>query len=213
MSMLPSPAAVRGASPDLTRRLLVALRPLEGESLLKLQADEVSRLATALPDVESVSYDRAFPNTLRVRVQLEQPLAVLRHGDEWWLVSRRGRVTARLAVGARLDLPRIWLRQSVPVTLGGTLGTGGGADDVAALAPLRSARLEKRVTTVGVAQGQITYKLHGGVELRVGSAADLPLKLAIARTILAGTSVVSYLDVSVPERPVALTNPQVSGRP
>ena len=51
--------------------------------------------------------------------------------------------------------------------------------------------------------GQWIYVLHGGLELRVGTRLELPLKLEVARRILARTPVVGYLDVSVPERPVA----------
>ena len=54
--------------------------------------------------------------------------------------------------------------------------------------------------------------MRGGLSLRAGTAENLPLKLAIARQILAQTSVVGYLDVSVPERPVAGADPQVSSR-
>ena len=95
---------------------------------------------------------------------------------------------------------------------GATLGAGGGAAEVAALAPVRAAGLSARVLNVGINGGQVTYALRGGLELRVGSAENLPLKLAIARQILGHTTVVGYLDVSVPERPVAGDNPQVSGK-
>ena len=202
---------VEGVSPALATRVRAALQPLEGESLLKLRTDDVVRLATALPRVEGVSYDRAFPNTLRVRVEPEQPLAVLRRGAEWWLVSRRGRVMARLAPDRWLGMPRIWVTKKVDIALGGMLGAGGGAEEAAALVPLSAAGLSARVSTVRIAGGQIVYVLRGGLELRVGTADNLALKLAVARQILAGTSLVGYLDVSVPERPVAGTNPQVSG--
>ncbi len=202
---------VEGVSPALASRVRAALQPLEGESLLKLHSDDVARLATALPPVESVTYDRSFPNTLVVRVEPEQPLAVLRRGNEWWLVSRRGRVMARLAPGRLLGMPRIWVTKKVDVALGTMLGPGGGAEEAAALVPLRAAGLESRVSTVQITDGQIVYVLRGGLELRVGKADNLALKLAVARRILSGTDVVGYLDVSVPERPVAGSNPQFSG--
>jgi len=202
---------IQGAPPALARGVLAALQPLEGESLLKVRASDVSRLATALPRVEGVSYDRSFPNTLRVRIEPEQPLAVLRRGNEWWLVSRRGRVMAKLAPDRLLTLPRIWVTKRIDITLGGTLADGGGAEEAAALAPVRAAGFGRHVVTVRLARAQVAYILRGGVELRVGTTENLPLKLAVAREILARTSVAGYLDVSVPERPVAAGNPQVSG--
>ena len=202
---------IEGAAPALASEIRTALQPLEGESLLKLHTGEVGRLATALPRVESVTYDRSFPNTLVVRVEPEQPLAVLRRGNEWWLVSRRGRVMARVATDHLLGMPRIWVTKKVDVALGAMLGPGGGAEEAAALVPLRTAGLESRVSTVHIANGQLVYVLRGGLELRVGRAHNLALKLAVARRILVRTNLVGYLDVSVPERPVAGTNPQVSG--
>jgi cell division protein FtsQ len=203
---------VEGASPPVARRVEAALRPLEGESLLKVRGDEVARLATALPAIASVTYDRAFPNTLRVRIDTEQPLAVVRRGVEAWLVSRRGRVIKRIAQGTHRTLPRIWLRQSVPLSLGGTLAAGAGAEETAMLGALRGAGLADRVGSVHADQaGQWIYVLHGGLEVRVGTRSELALKLAIARRILDMTSVTGYLDVSVPERPVAGQVAQLSG--
>jgi hypothetical protein len=188
-----------------------ALRPLEGESLLKVKTDDVSRLATALPDVASVSDDRAFPSTLRVRVEPEQPLAVVRRGSDSWLVSRRARVMQQVPKGSFDGLPRVWVPQSVSVTLGETLGAGAGAAEVKALAPIRTAALGVPVLTVRIDHDQVEYVLRGGLELRVGSTENLPLKLAVARAILRRTALAGYLDVSVPARPVAGTNPKVSG--
>ncbi|MHB8641450.1 MAG: cell division protein FtsQ/DivIB [Gaiellaceae bacterium] len=203
---------VEGVPPKLAQQVEAALQPIEGVSLLKLNGMEVQRLATALPQVADVSYDRAFPNTLRVHVVAEQPLAVLRRAGDSWLVSRRGRVIEKLAQGALPSLPRIWVKAATNVTLGGMLPAGGGAEQAAALAPAREAGLE-RVSTVTIDNaGQIVYVLRGGLQVRVGTNDNLPLKLAIARTILASTTVGGYLDVSVPERPVALGDSQVSTR-
>lgn len=202
---------VEGVPPALAHRVQTALEPLEGTSLLKVKPDDVSRLATALPDVASVSYDRAFPNTLRVRVEPEQPLAVLRRGAESWLVSRRGRVMQKIPQRTFDTLPRVWVPRSVDVTLGTTIGAGDGAAEVAALAPVRAAGLSSRVLTVQIDAGQVTYAMRGGLELRVGSTDNLPLKLAVARELLGREALTGYLDVSVPERPVAGSNPKVSG--
>jgi cell division septal protein FtsQ len=201
---------VEGASPQLARRVEEALRPVEGTSLLALDGAEVSRLATRLPEVADVSYDRAFPNTLRVRVVPEQPVAVLHRGTQAWLVSGTGRVLASIKPGTHAGLPRIWQPQGNEPTLGATLGSDG-AGEVAALAAVRGTALARRIQSVQVADGQYTYVLRGAVQLLVGDPTDLALKLAVADQILARTPVVDYLDVSVVERPVARVEPQVSG--
>jgi hypothetical protein len=48
---------VEGVRPSVARRVEMALRPLEGESLLKVRSGEVERLATALPSIASETYD------------------------------------------------------------------------------------------------------------------------------------------------------------
>jgi cell division septal protein FtsQ len=202
---------VQGVSPRLAGQVENALQPLEGRSLLTIDAASVSDLTDGLPSVAGVTYDRAFPNTLRVHVIPEAPLAVVRRGVEAWLVAASGRVMARIPQGTHTTLPRIWLPTSVDVQLGGTLAPGGGAEEVAALGPVRDARLPQRIARVRVDKGQYTYVLRGGFELRVGEPENLPLKLEIARRILAQTPVFGYLDVSVVERPVAGLDPQVSG--
>jgi cell division protein FtsQ len=202
---------VEGVRPPAARRVEAALRPLEGKSLLKVRGDEVARLATALPMIASVSYDRAFPNTLRVRVVAEEPVAVVRRGVEAWLVSRRGRVIKRIALGTHRALPRIWLRESVAMSIGGTLAPGGGAEQVTMLDALRGARLAPRVQSVHDEDGQWIYVLRDGHEVRVGTRFQLALKLAIARRILDRTPALGYLDVSVPKRPVAGADSQLSG--
>jgi hypothetical protein len=62
---------------------------------------------------------------------------------------------------------------------------------------------------------ELTLVLGGGLEVRLGDAGDLRLKLAIARRILRTTGAAAagqgYLDVSVPERPVLFSNSQVGG--
>ncbi len=202
---------VQGVSPRLAAQVEEALKPLEGRSLLNVDAASVSNLTDALPSVAGISYDRAFPSTLRVHVTPEAPLAVVRRGVEAWLVADSGRVMARIPQGTHTTLPRIWLPTSVDVQLGGTLAPSGGADEVAALAPVRGTRLPQRIARVHVDKGQYTYVLRGGFELRVGEPENLPLKLEVARRILAQTPVFGYLDVSVVERPVAGLDPQASG--
>ena len=202
---------VRGADAKLDRRVATALAPLRGTSLLKVHGPEVRRLATALPAVAGVTYDRAFPNTLRVSVQAEEPVAVVRHGTGAWLVSRQGRVLATIRQRTHVSLPRIWLAQPLGVPVGGTLASGDGAEEVTLLDALRGAPLAREIGTVRQAQGQWIYVARGGLEIRVGDTTDLPLKLAIAAEILRHAPVTGYLDVSVPQRPVARANSQVSG--
>ena len=202
---------VRGGGAKLNRRVERALAPLEGSSLLRVHEAAVQRLATALPNVAAVSYDRAFPNTLRVTVERETPVAVVRHGTGAWLVSRRGRLLAQIAQRTHKGLPRIWLADPLGVPVGGTVAPGSGAEQVQLLDAIRGEALERQIRSVRQLDGQWVYMLRGGLQVRVGDRSNLPLKLAVAGRILQQTPLTGYLDVSVPQRPVATTDSQVSG--
>jgi len=158
---------VRGVDPKLARQVEAVLEPLRGVSLLKVHGDQVARLATSLPSVAGVTYDRAFPNTLRVVVEAEEPAAVVRHGAGAWLVSRRGRLLGRIAQRTHRRLPRIWLAGALGVPVGATLAPGAGAEEVALIDALRGAALSRQVRSVRQVDGQWTYLLRGGLQLRV----------------------------------------------
>ena len=98
-------------------------------------------------------------------------------------------------------------------TVGGVLGADTAAGRAAlALAPLRALGFRAQVASVVTRNAELTFVLRSGLELRLGDTSDLGLKLAVARRIfgVSGLSVGGYVDVSVPQRPVA-GEPQVEG--
>jgi len=201
---------VVGAAPGIDRQVKEALVPLRGTSLLALEGGALERRVEALPTVVSARYDRAFPHTLRLHVVPETPVAALRRGRETWLVSARGRVIAPLAKGAEPSLARIWVKRSAAVAAGAFLAPGEGGTAARALA--LAARFPAHVATVSLAHGELLFRLRSGLELRLGDPTDVRLKLAIARRALGRLPPGSaYVDVSVPGRPVAGTDSQVSG--
>ena len=195
--------AVEGAPPEVAAEVRKALAPTIGESLLEVDLATLAHRAASVPMVADASFDRAFPHTLRITVVPETPVAVLRHGSSSWLVAAGGRVVAELGRGARPGLPRIWLKRDVEVLLGQRIA-GLQLQAVNAVAPLRSRPLPVAVGSVVATREELTLVLRTGLELRLGDATDLPVKLEVARHVvprLAGAS--GYLDLSVPERPVA----------
>jgi cell division protein FtsQ len=201
--------AVSGGTPALQAQVQKALTPFLGTSLLALNGRSLERRVDALPTVQSMRYDRAFPHTLRITVVPELPVAVVHRGKETWLVSGRGRTIRQIPPGTQLALPRIWVPTATPITPGGFLAADEGGTAAKALA--LAAGFPARFTTVSFAHDELTMDLRLGVQLRMGEPVDVRLKLAIARRALhllpAGTT---YLDVSLPQRPVAGSNPQVS---
>ena len=203
---------VTGAPPEIQAQVRRALDPLRGTSLLALDGAALQGRAEALSTIVSAGFDRAFPHTLRVAVVPERPVAVLRRGRQWWLVSARGRVVARLAPRSEAALPRIWLPTTTAVDVGSFLRPGAGG--VAARALALAAGFPAPLQTAAVRHGALVFRLHSGLELRLGAASDIRLKLAIARRALPLLpSDATYLDLSVPGRPVAgQANTQLSGR-
>jgi cell division protein FtsQ len=186
-----------------------ALEGLDGTSLLRIDQEEIQRRLDKLPHVHLLGYDRAFPNTLRVEVSVERPVAVVRRGDENWLVSGEGRVLRPLERRLRRPLPVVWLERTVDPHVGSIIGAAEPARAIRTVAAIRAAApgLSPRVWYVKTGEGgTATAVLDDRFEIRLGSASDLPLKLAVSRRVLATLrregDVAAYLDVSVPERPV-----------
>ena len=195
--------AVEGAPPEVAAQVRKALAPAVGESLLGLDVPALAQRAERVPMVAGASFDRGFPHTLRIAVVPEVPVAVLRQGSSSWLAAAGGRVVAELTAGARPGLPRVWLKRDVQIVLGERIG-GLQLRAVNAVAPLRSRPLPVTVASVVATQKELTLVLRTGLELRLGDSSDLPVKLEVARHVLprlAGAG--GYLDLSVPERPVA----------
>jgi cell division protein FtsQ len=201
---------VRGASPRVAGQVRHAVAPLRGTSLLSLDGRALVQQIAALPTVVTAGYDRAFPHTLRIDVVPEQPVAVVRQGAKAWLVSARGRVIRPIPPHGARPLTRIWIPKTTPVAIGGFLPTNHAAAIARALA--LAARFPAHIAFAALRREGLVFRLRDGLELRLGDPTDVRLKLAIARAAMrhlpTGTL---YLDISVPGRPVAGSNPQLSG--
>jgi cell division protein FtsQ len=207
---------VEGASPALAAEIRSELTSLDGRSLVALNGDSVGRRVDGLAAVRSAVVDRAFPHTLRIHIVPELPVAVLRRGADSWLVSARSRVIGTIERGGRPDLPRVWLPSRTELTKGTLLADEPGALAARSLAAFVGSGFSSRVAFVRARDGQITLGLRGGLEILLGAPVDLRLKIAIARGILPTLALPraggpDYLDITVPERPVAGRNPQPSG--
>ncbi len=195
---------VQGGSGPVARQVRGALAPFAGRPLVGLDGSAVLRRVDALPTVVSARYDRAFPHTLRITVVPERPAAVLRRGPGSWLVSVRGRVMQSLSSQAVPRLPRIWVSTRTSVRTGGEV-TGEGAAAAAHAAGLAGA-FAPRVASASAVNGSLVFHLRSGLQLVLGDARDVKLKLAVAERVLtmlpAGST---FLDVSIPGRPVSGT--------
>jgi cell division protein FtsQ len=207
---------VEGAAPAVAAQVERELRHFDGRSLVSIDASGVEQRVDGLSTVRSATVDRAFPHTLVVRVSPELPVAVLRRGADSFLVSARGRVIGPVMRATHRSLPRIWLPATTSIELGAFLGGADGGLAARSLAAFVGSGFTRQVAFVRALDGQITLGLRGGLEIRLGAPVDLPLKIAIAHGIVPTLARPSaggptYLDVAVPERPVAGRNPQPEG--
>jgi cell division septal protein FtsQ len=209
---------ITGGSEAVRKAVREAAQPVEGESLVALDGKSLVRDLEALPSVRSASYDRAFPSTLRIFVRPELPVGIVHLGPDRWVVSERGRVIRRYAPGSSERYPRFGLPGRPNVVPGSYVIDPGARVVLGALAVVPK-NFPVRIHMVHLEGGQLTMDLRapwGGPELRLGEAVDVEVKLAVAAAVLrslsadAGSSV-GYLDVSVPERAVVGSDPQVEG--
>jgi cell division protein FtsQ len=203
---------VSGAPPPVALQVRHALQDDLGTSLLRIDLARARTTLTSMPTVLDVSFDRAFPHTLRVVVVPERAVAVIRQGASSWLVSAHGRVIASLMHGARAALPRIWIGKGLSFTVGAQVDATL-LPALQAVTPLAEMRFPARITAVRTTKGELTLELRSGVEVRLGDQHDVPLKLAVAANVLPLIdSSTRYVDVSVPDRPVSGTdlNPTVT---
>lgn len=197
---------ISGGSARTKAAVRHALAPELGQSLLRVDGAVLDRRLAALPDVLSVRFDRSFPHTLRIQIRSEKPVLLLRQGAASWVVSARGRVLRSVSNPRRSSLPRLWVPRATAIGLGTTLAAEDGGEAAAALAPLLGSGLFGQVKAVSGGAEGLTLVRSSGPEIRLGETTDLRLKYAITRRILATLgpdTTEKYVDVSVPERPVA----------
>jgi cell division protein FtsQ len=194
---------VRGAPPALQREVTRATQGLVGKSLVSVDPRDVEGTLLELPAVAGASVDRAFPNTLVVKIAPERPVAVVRVGTSAWLATGAGKVIRKIPVGTERGTPRLWLRRGTAIRLGGEI-PATLVPATRALAAAREAGLGGRVKGVRTSGEEMTLVLRQGTEVRLGRDADVGMKLVIARKVLALVARdIAYIDVSVPQRPVA----------
>jgi cell division protein FtsQ len=178
-----------------------AIEQVAGDmTTLHLKDDELRDAVGHFPTVASVGATTSFPHTLHVTVTERLPVAFIKVGPRKTAVSADG----YLLLGASFDpkdLPRIEDATSQAARLN---------DDAAAQAAILGATpapLRNAVTssTWDDQQGGVVVSLDGGPDLRFGDGSRARDKWTAAIAVLSSSEhgSPSYLDVSVPDRPVS----------
>jgi cell division protein FtsQ len=183
------------------REISSALEQVSGDmTTLHLNDDQLRDAVARFPTVASVSASTSFPHTLHVKVTERLPVAYVRiHGQEL-AVSADGYLLTGLDFDAD-GMPRIE----------GASANGARLDgDAAAQAAIVGATpdsLRELITssTWNEDDGGVEVELENGPEVRFGDGSRAADKWAAAVAVLSGSErgSPSYLDVSVPDRPVS----------
>jgi cell division protein FtsQ len=183
-------------------RVRVALAST-AETMTTLHVDEarLERAAAAFPVVAAIETRPDFPNGMTIRVIEHRPAALIEAGGRRLPVAGDGSVLSGLP--AEGDLPTIELQMAVPQD---RLGPGAARDSarVAGAAPIPIQRRLDSLAREGGARG-VVAQIADGPEIVFGSVDRVAAKWAAAIRVLADEDAAgaAYIDVRIPERPVA----------
>lgn len=183
-------------------RVRVALAST-AETMTTLNVDErrLRDAAAAFPIVARIEATPDFPNGMRIDVIEHRPAAIALADGRKQPIAGDGSVLAGMPVEG--DLPEIELAVAMPQR---QLGPGAARDcaRVAGAAPAVIARRVNALMREGGARG-VVAQLEDGTELVFGTPDRLAAKWAAAIRVLADDEAegASYVDVRIPERPVA----------
>lgn len=151
--------------------------------------------------VEAVRVTTDFPHAMRIAVVEKAPVAVLAYGNERVAVGSGGVLLPDVDPIPR-DLPAI----DVGALPSGTYLGRGRARRLVAVAAAAPRPLLERVARIRELPGKgLVADLSGGLEVILGSPADLGTKWAAAAAILSDPASrgAAYVDVRLPDRAVA----------
>ncbi len=191
---------IQGATTN-EREIKSAVEGVAGDmTTLHIKDDELRDAVARFPTVASVGASTSFPHRLEVKITERLPVAFIRvHGQET-AVSADGYLLAGADFDAKA-LPRIE----------GVAANGARlAPDAAAQAAILGATpgpLNNRIvsSTWDEDRGGVVVDLNNGPEIRFGDGSGGADKWEAAVAVLSGDErgSPSYLDVSVPDRPVS----------
>lgn len=172
-----------------------------GQPMVSVDTAAAERRLRRLPWVDTATVERAFPNTIRIRLTERMAVAAAaRPAGGWVLLDRGGRVLAEQADRPG-NLPQVNGAGGTPAP-GENLEGARPALDVVAALPEGIRRDVQSVTLEGEA---VTLSM-GTRAIRIGPPTQLAAKVAALGVLLerVGSRSVAVLDVRVPQAPVVV---------
>lgn len=189
----------------------------EGATLLNVDAGRISEQLKRDPWVASVNIEREFPHTLRITVQEQSvdALVVMNSGSMGWYLGSSGTwiepVKIEAAEGQSVDDAALPLARAVgavlvtdvPATVDPQAGSAATDDVLAAVLSFREGFSDdfsaKIVSYSAPSVDAVSCVLESGVEVSLGSAANIAYKEEVAAALLAKyPDQITYINVRVP---------------
>jgi cell division protein FtsQ len=184
-------------APQLRTRLTKAARDM---TTLHLDAARLRHVVAGDPVVHSIEIRPDFPHGLLIHVVENRPVALLSAGGRSVPVAADGTLLEGVDVNGALPTLR------TPSLPDGRRVPSGGTLDRVTVAGAAPPALRGRVESISIQPDKgFVVQLTDGPALWLGDADQLELKWAAAAAVLAQDSSkgASYVDVRIPERPVA----------
>jgi len=200
-----------------TDQIMEKVAPLlRGQSMVHPPFDTVRGELGDFPFIESVEFERDFPNTVVIHVRENRPFLCLQAaGGKNFILSSEGKVLMEQN-GACPALPVLATKEPCPAEV----GKPSDCRDVLTGAQFLiniPVSFNYEFSEVLIDAGDIRARTKNGVNVHFGSLDDYGLKFEVLRQMLARSVVAGAqmtIDVSVPQRPVTKEEkPPESGSP
>jgi cell division protein FtsQ len=192
---------VTGLTGDDADRIRSALEGAARQSTtLRVDEDAIEGVAETFPTIRAIEIQPDFPNSMHIRVLQHRPAALLVGRGKRIPVAGDGSVLSGLRVKG--SLPTIELKGALPVQQ----LDAGPMLDAARVAGGAPVALTPRVDQITREKRRgIVVRMESGPELVFGTVARVTAKWAAATRVLADRDATGadYVDVRIPERPVA----------
>jgi cell division protein FtsQ len=192
--------SVTGASGADAGQIRSALKAAaRGMTTLDVNMKDLRTAVAPYPVVKTLQVDTQFPHGMRIRVVEQVPVAIIDTGGRRTAVAGDG--TLLHDVAASSALPVITLA----VVPGGTHVTGYVLSEVQLLAAAPYALLAKVASVSDANPHGLEVKLRNGPDIYFGDSTQPEAKWTAAAEVLGdgGSAGATYIDVTVPSRPVA----------
>lgn len=163
-----------------------------GKPIFELDAEGAAQRIAALPYVERVTVETAFPDRVEITVIEREPAARWVATGRSFLVDSNGHV---LAEATDASLPVVAVDGGPP-----SVGDRVEPDAVAAVVAVREA-LDTRLAELSLTDQGFVARLSNGRVVVLGDPERMPRKLAVLAVVLDGIDAWSILDLREPDRP------------